>query len=66
MMRVAQKGTVVRPVKVHRSTPKQVRSGIAQYTALNAGFYGRIDDLRLIMGEGDTIEEAVDAVSEQL
>lgn len=67
MMRVAKKGTTLIPVEVRKSTPKEVRQGTGQYVAMNIGTYGhRVADLVFRIGEGDTIEEAVDALSVQL
>jgi hypothetical protein len=48
---------VIVPVQVVQSTPKQMRGGAPQYVAHGPD---------AAYGGGDSIEEAVDAVSEQL
>jgi hypothetical protein len=67
MMRIAQRGNTIVPVRVFEKTPKQRREDGGGYWAFNAHVPGDgIDLLPLHVGHGDTIEEAVDAVSEQL
>jgi hypothetical protein len=57
MIRVAKRGNTIVAVEVRKSTPKEMRLGVPQYVAF-AGLH--------TPGGGDSIEEAVDAVSEQL
>lgn len=67
MIRIAQNGSTIVPVKVFEKTRKQQREEGSQYWAMGMGD-GAISlrELALHIGHGDSIEEAVDAVSEQL
>jgi hypothetical protein len=69
MMRLAKRGNTIVPVKVFEKTPKQRREEGGAYWAFSEhspSWPPRLELLPIFVGHGDTIEEAVDAVSEQL